>query len=376
MNLLMILFVIIGLSFLILIHEAGHFTSAKLFGLKVDEFGIGFPPRIFSWRKKKNILDKSGNKKVVEGETEYSVNWLPFGGFVKIAGERGEFSAAEKISDEISGSDESKKESQEVDKSRLFFSQPAWKKSVILLAGIFMNFIIGWFLISLAISIPAPKALVISKIEANSPASSAGFAEGDIVKNFSNSTDFINYVNANRGKQISIDVLRQGKELNIPVTPRVSTAQNEGAVGVYLENAGHPGENFFLALIDGFNATVNIAWMTLVAFGQLIAQLFLHGSLLSGVVGPIGIFGVAQETGKIGLIYFIQFLGVISVNLAVVNLIPFPALDGGRFLITIIEKIKGSPVPEKFEMWFNGAGFAFLIVLMVLLTIRDVTNIF
>ena len=376
MNFLTILFVIIGLSFLILIHEAGHFTSAKLFGLKVDEFGIGFPPRIFSWRKKKNILDKSGSKKVIEGETEYSMNWLPFGGFVKIAGERGEFSATEKLSDEISGSKDDKNESQKVDNSRLFFSQPAWKKSVILLAGILMNFIIGWFLISIAISIPAPKALVISKIEANSPAASAGFTEGDVVKNFSDSTDFINYINANKGKQISIDVLRQGKELNISVTPRVLVGQNEGAIGVYLENAGHPGENFFLALIDGFKATVNITLLTLVAFWQLITQLFLHGSLLSGVVGPIGIFGVAQETGKIGLIYLIQFLGVISVNLAVVNLIPFPALDGGRFLLTIIEKIKGSPIPEKFEMWFNGAGFVFLIVLMILLTIRDVTNTF
>ena len=113
-----------------------------------------------------------------------------------------------------------------------------------------------------------------------------------------------------------------------------------------------------------------------VALWQLITQLVFHASLLPGVVGPVGIFGVAQETGKIGMVYLLQFLGILSINLAVVNLIPFPALDGGRFLITIIEKIKKSAVSQKFELWFNGIGFAFLVILMVLLTIRDVIHLF
>ena len=417
MTILIILFVIIGLSVLILAHEAGHFICSKLFGLKVDEFGIGFPPRIFAWRPIKN----KGTLRETQGETEYSFNWLPFGGFVKIAGERGEFKLIEKVTRseprivdnegieiknedveisvkdgnsslveeiriqelEISTqgervSDERIKdlESDHGDTKRLFYAQPAWKKSVILLAGVFMNFIIGWLLISLALTVSAPKAVVISDIEPNSPAAAAGFAQGDIIKSFSDSQDFITFVNAHRGQTISIDILRGGKELNINVVPRTVTGANEGAIGVYLEDAGHPGENIFAALWDGLKTTGAIAWLTIVAFGQLIKQLFLHGSLLAGVVGPVGIFGIAEETGKIGVTYFIQFLGIISVNLAVVNLIPFPALDGGRFLMTIIEKIKGAPVPEKVEGWINGLGFAFLLVLMALLTIRDVAHLF
>jgi len=375
MTILIILFVIIGLSVLILAHEAGHFVCSKLFGLKVDEFGIGFPPRMFAWRPIKN----KGTPRETQGETEYSVNWLPFGGFVKIAGERGEFAMIENNS--LDGGTEEKENSQAIqppiaDRSRLFYAQPAWKKSIILLAGVFMNFIIGWILVSFALAVSAPKAVIISDIEPNSPAAAAGFAQGDIIKNFSDSEDFIAFVDAHRGQTITVDILRENKELNINVVPRAMTGTNEGAIGVYLEEAGHPGENIFAAVWDGFKTTGVIAWLTVVAFGQLVEQLFLHGSLLAGVVGPVGIFGVAEETGKIGITYFIQFLGVISVNLAVVNLIPFPALDGGRFLMAIIEKIKGSPVPEKVEGWVNSLGFAFLLVLMALLTIRDVGHLF
>jgi len=369
MTILIILFVIIGLSVLILAHEAGHFVCSKLFGLKVDEFGIGFPPRIFAWRSTKN----KGTANETKSETEYSFNWLPFGGFVRIAGERGEFALAE---ENIPDGEADDLKHDDSDVKRLFYSQPAWKKSIILLAGVFMNFIIGWLLISFALMVSAPKALVISDVEPNSPAVAAGFAQGDVIKNFSDSQDFISFVDAHRSQNIAVDILRGGKELNINVVPRVITGTNEGAIGVYLEDAGHPGENVLAALWDGLRATGTIAWLTVAAFGQLIKQLFLHGSLLAGVVGPVGIFGVAEETGKIGATYFIQFLGIISVNLAVVNLIPFPALDGGRFLMTVIEKIKGTPVPEKVEGWVNGIGFAFLLLLMALLTIRDVGHLF
>jgi regulator of sigma E protease len=368
MTILIILFVIIGLSLLILTHEAGHFVCAKLFGLKVDEFGIGFPPRIFAWKK---------------GETEYSINWLPFGGFVKIGGERGEFALEEELAKDAGGAPAKAENSAakspatavQPDEKRLFYAQPAWKKSIILLAGVFMNFIIGWLLVSFALTVGAPKALIISDVEAGSPAAAVGLAQGDIIKNFQDSADFIAFVNAHRGQAITVDVLRNNKELNLSVVPRVATAANEGAIGVYLEDAGHPGENVLAALWDGLMTTGALMWLTLVAFGQLVQQLFIHGSLMAGVVGPVGIFGVAEETGKIGATYFIQFLGVISINLAVVNLIPFPALDGGRFVMTVIEKIKGSPVPEKVEAWVNGLGFAFLLVLMVLLTIRDVGHL-
>jgi regulator of sigma E protease len=434
---LIFLIVIVGLSILILGHEAGHFLCAKLFGLKVDEFGIGFPPRIFSIRRYRgmNVVpvateretidvterDAMGNvieetivaereidtdipvtkwrffwgkqpekdiKGLAPGDTVYSVNWLPFGGFVRISGERGEFAMVEDNpispataesanSCELADRENSPGDQLLVaDHSRLFFTQPAWKKSIIVIAGIMVNFILGWLLISAVLMIGTPKALVITGIEAGSPAATVHIAAGDVVKNFTDAQSFINFVNAHRGQPTEIILLRNGKEVDITVTPRVNVGPNEGAIGVALSEGGTVREPFFQALWDGLRTSFILAGMIFQVLWQLIRSLFAHGTLLAGVVGPVGIFGVAEQTGRIGFIYLVQLLGIISLNLAVVNLIPFPALDGGRFLMVIIEKIKGSAIPEKVEAWVNGLGFAFLLLLMLLLTIRDVRGLF
>ncbi len=362
---LIAIIVIVGLSLLILGHEAGHFFAAKLFGLKVDEFGFGFPPRI-------------GAKKI--GDTEYSFNWLPFGGFVKISGERGEFAMLEEESGIANRVSPIGKENPDtrypIPDTRLFFAQPTWKKSLILLAGVIMNFIFGWLFISAAFMIGTPQALVVGGVEAGSPAAAVGIATGDVIKNFKDSQDFIAFVDAHKGEPTQFELLRDGKEVDVTATPRTQVGPNEGALGVSLADAGYPREGFFPAIRDGFTNASQLLWLTVGAFYDLIKSLIVHGSLLAGVVGPVGIFGVAEQTGNIGLVYLLQFLGVISINLTVVNLIPFPALDGGRFLMTIVEKIKGSPMSEKIEGWVNGVGFALLILLMVLLTVRDVRGLF
>lgn len=218
---LIVIIVIVGLSVLILGHEAGHFFMAKIFGLKVEEFGFGFPPRITAWKK---------------GDTEYSLNWLPFGGFVKIGGERGEFAMLE-----VDG----KEPVMPADDSRLLYAQPAWKKSLIMLAGVFMNFILGWILISATLMIGAPQALVISAVQPNSPAAAVGLMANDVIKGFTTAQSFIDYVNANRGKKISVDVIRNNKEIDFNVTPRIVTTPDEGAVGVELAQAGEAREGFF-----------------------------------------------------------------------------------------------------------------------------------
>ena len=361
---LIAIIVIVGLSLLILGHEAGHFFAAKLFGLKVDEFGFGFPPRIGAIKK---------------GETEYSFNWLPFGGFVKISGERGEFAMLEDesgIANRVSPIGEATSDIRSsIPDTRLFFTQPTWKKSLILLAGVIMNFIFGWLFISVAFMIGTPQALVIGGVEAGSPAAQVGMMTGDVIKNFKDSQDFIAFVNQNKGKLTTFDVERNGKDMRLEATPRTQVGPNEGALGVSLADAGYPREPFFPALWDGLKNAVALLGLTFGAFYDLIKSLVFHGSLLAGVVGPVGIFGVAEQTGSIGLVYLLQFLGVISLNLTVVNLIPFPALDGGRFLMTLVEKVKGSPISEKAEGLINGLGFAFLILLMVLLTVRDVRGL-
>jgi regulator of sigma E protease len=352
---LIIIIVIVGLSLLILGHEAGHFLVAKMFGLKIDEFGFGFPPRIGAIKK---------------GDTEYSFNWLPFGGFVKISGERGEFAMQDELKNGSAG-----KAAAIHDDKHLFFNQAAWKKSLIVLAGVIINFIFGWILLSIVLMVGTPQTLVISAIQPDSPAAQVGIMPGDVVRGYASSQSFIDYINAHRGDQITIAVLRDNKKVDFNVTPRVTTSPDQGPVGVELEEGGSPREAPLPAIWDGLQSSVILFGLTLAAFWQLIAQLFEHASLLPGVVGPVGIVGIAEETGKIGLMYLIQLLGIISINLAVVNLIPFPALDGGRFLMVILEKIKGSPVPEKFEAWVNGVGFAMLLILMVLLTVRDIKGL-
>ncbi len=356
---LILIIVIVGLSLLILGHEAGHFFAAKFFGLKVDEFGIGFPPRVAAWKR---------------GETEYSVNWLPFGGFVRIAGERGEFEMVRPSAD-MTLEGPLYRNAHATAKSRLLYAQPAWKKSIIMLAGVAINFLLGWLFLSLILMVGAPQALVIADVEPGSPAAQAGIMPGDIVAHYNTSQPFIDFINLHRGEPITMSVIRSNKENDITLTPRKVTAANQGAIGVALSEAGTEREGFIPAIRDGFLSAGIIAGMVLFTFFNLVQQLLAHATLLPGVVGPVGIFGIAEETGKIGMIYLLQLLGVISINLAIVNLIPFPALDGGRFIMAIVEKIKGSPISYKVEAWINGLGFAFLLGLMVLLTVRDVSGL-
>jgi regulator of sigma E protease len=354
---LIIIIVIVGLSLLILGHEAGHFFAAKAFGLKVDEFGFGFPPRIFA-------------KKI--GDTEYSLNWLPFGGFVRISGERGEFEIVDPDAEPSMSADSA---TPNPDKTRLFFTQPAWKKSVIVLAGVVTNFILGWFLISLVLMIGVPQTLIIEGTQAGSPAAQAGLQAGDIVKGYNGSQSFINYVNANKGQQITFTVIRNDKEIPYTITPRTTTTPDQGALGVELEQGGAARENPFSAIWDGLQDAAILSWLTIQAFYELIKQIFVHASIPAGVVGPVGIFGIAEETGKIGLAYLLQFLGIISINLMIVNCIPFPALDGGRFFMVLVEKVKGSPLSYKVEAAINGVGFALLLALMIALTVRDISGL-
>ncbi len=355
---LIAIIVIIGLSLLILGHEAGHFFAAKMFGLQVDEFGFGFPPRIAA-------------KKI--GDTEYSINWLPFGGFVKIAGERGEFAVVDGENANHAATDAvADTAAVQVDDSRRFYSQPAWKKSVIILAGVFTNFILGWLFISIVFMVGVPQTLVVAGTEPGSPAAAAGLQPGDIIKGYTGAQAFIAYIDAHKGSTVNVAVLRNDKEIDFTLTPRTNVGPNQGAIGVALEEGGAASEGFFAALRDGLIAAWNVSVLTVQAFGQLISQVFTKASIPSGIVGPVGIFSVAEETGKIGLAYLLQFIGVISLNLMVVNCIPFPALDGGRFVVILIEKMKRSPLPYAIEAWVNGIGFALLLALMIALTIRDV----
>jgi regulator of sigma E protease len=347
------IFVFIGLSILILGHEAGHFFAARFFKLKIDEFGFGFPPRIFAWRPKNS-------------ETEYSLNWLPFGGFVKIAGEN------DRMNEDVA----KLKELPEAERKRIFLFQPAWKRAVVLLAGVAVNFLIGWILITAIFMVGVPRAIVVSDVVSGSPAETAGFKKNDVILQFSEAELFTKFINDNKGRPTVFEVKRGDAVVQLTATPNIDPKPGEGALGVQFVPTGFPKESFFSAIFSGFTRTFELAWGIVLGFLMIIKNILTTGTLPDDVVGPVGIFGVASDVGKLGVVYLIHLISLISINLAVINLLPFPALDGGRFFMLLIEKIKGSPIPIKVEGITNAIGFGILILLMLVVTFKDIVKLF
>lgn len=347
-----VVLVILSLALLILAHEAGHFFTAKLFGIRVDEFGFGFPPRIWG---------------VKRGETIYSVNALPFGGFVRIYGE-----------DPDAASDGS-------DASRSFAVQPVWKRSCVMLAGVLMNALAGWVILSAVFMIGVPAHLAVVDVEAGTPAAAAGVRTGDLILSASSggtaladpitADDFVALARASAGQAVALTVDRGGSDIAIAVTGRENPPAGEGSLGIAIADTGVPAAPFFASLGNGAAETWQFSKLVVSDFYTLVTQVFVKPSVLKNVAGPVGIVSIADQASGFGFAYFLQFLGLISVNLAVLNLIPFPALDGGKFLFLLIEKAKRSPVSRRVQMAVNVVGFGALIVLMVLVTVQDVARL-
>lgn len=344
-----ILILIIGLSLLIFIHELGHFLVAKRFGLYVEEFGFGFPPRLFSWKK---------------GETVYSVNALPFGGFVKIFGERSDVSLLD-----------AGKEKQ-IPLERSFALQNVRRRSAIIAAGVVMNFLMGWLILAGIFSIGADGYAVVTQVSPNSPAALAGFLPGDQLADFEKSTDFIAFVNESRGKELTFAVLRSGERITLTATPDLTPPEGRGALGVALAESGIPKYGIIKSFWEGLKYATLITGKIFASLGALIVGIFTGADVLRQFVGPVGIVQVASDTARVGAIYLWQLIALISLNLAVLNILPFPALDGGRLFFLIIEKLKGSPISPKKEMLANAIGMALLLLLMVVITVRDVARLF
>jgi len=348
-----IVLLIVGISLLILIHEMGHFFAAKYFGLLVEEFGIGFPPRLF---------------KIKKGETVYSINLLPFGGFVRIHGEK------------------KPEKDKEENKERSFWYLPIWKRSTIIVAGVAMNFILGWVLISTMFIVGAPTKVIVADVLDNTPAAAAGIMAGDRILELGNGEAFyainevkqlIGLVNDSKGKEISLKLLRGDEEMVINnIVPRIEPPEKEGALGIALSELGIKKHGIFAGIWNGLISSFNIIGAIFTALANLILGIFTGGAVLENFVGPVGIFQIAGQAAEFGLIFIIQLIALISLNLAVLNIIPIPALDGGRLLFLIIEKIKGSPVSGNKEMWAHAVGFIVLILLMVVITARDIINLF
>ena len=354
---------IIVLSILIFVHELGHFLTAKKAGMKVEEFGFGFPPR--AWGIKR-------------GETIYSVNWIPFGGFVKILGEDGEHK----------------------DNHRSFAHAKPGIKSLVLVAGVTMNLLLAVALLSVGNYIGLRIGLSdsdlngrvkdlkiqIVQIADNSPAQKAGLLALDEIKGIKigNTPEYFvqkvadvqNIVNANKGNRVILDIRRGSQEVDKEIIPRINPPAGEGALGISLAATGIVNYPWYQAIYRGVQDTYFIARDTLFGYGLIIKNLFSTGKPGVELTGPVGIAVVTGQAARLGFAYLIQFMSLISINLAILNILPFPALDGGRLLFVIIEKIRRKPVSKKIENAVNAFGFALLLILMVYVTTKDVIKFF
>ncbi len=351
------------LSILIFVHEWGHYITAKLTGMRVDEFAIGFPPKIFSWKK---------------GETEYSLNALPIGGFVRIHGE-----------------DPTQVTLDDPDQARTFSARPKWAQAIVLVAGVTMNVLFAWFLfvVILMIGVPtqveegmaSPKAeLVVMKVLQNSPAA-AVIPPNAVITNIktadrslstltpSTVSDFIAQAGAS---EVEVTyTLNQEDLITVPVTPvtgLVETSPERPAVGISLALVETIRQPFLTALTDGFVRTIETTARIVVGLGSLLAGAFAGTADFSQVAGPVGIVGYVGDAAAIGFTSVLLFTAIISLNLAVINLLPVPALDGGRLVFVAIETMMRRPIPPVWAARVNFVGISLLLLLMLVATINDI----
>ncbi|MBU0732255.1 RIP metalloprotease RseP [Patescibacteria group bacterium] len=419
-----ILVFIFVLGLLVFVHELGHFVIAKSFKMGVEEFGFGYPPRVVGFQR---------------GGTTYSLNWIPIGGFVKITGENGQLPIDEMADDyrKQSKSDEINEkslteeanyvkkmfhgfddkvydeldtnkakyeylaETMESEKDKLdknaFYNKPIWQRFLVLIAGVTMNVLLCVFLLSAGYMIGFPSAtenlpagaevsneqIIVMDTEEGRPAETAGLQTGDVIKEVNGQPiktveEFRAATQENDGKEMAMTIEREGETQVVKITPE---QLDEGSVGVgaYLAETGLVKLPWHTAIWTGLKQTGMIIYLIFATLIKLVADAFTgQTEALEAVSGPVGIAVLANQAADLGFIYLLQFTALLSVNLAIFNLLPLPALDGGRIIFLIIEKIRRKPVSQKIEGMVHTIGFATLILLLGLVTIRDISkfNIF
>ncbi|MCK5465873.1 RIP metalloprotease RseP [Candidatus Parcubacteria bacterium] len=371
-----VLFLLI-LGIIVFFHELGHFVMAKLYNVKVEEFALGFPPKIFGVKK---------------GETEYRLNWVPLGGYCKIVGEDGE----------------------EKDNPRSFGSRSLFQRFQIISAGVLMNFFLAFVIFSFIFMVGFPQDITgkdlsiikagensgqasimvdeenaksvkdikiqISGIIEGSPADKAEIQVGDVIVRaddvkINSVEDLQNYTDENLGKPITLSIMRGEESLTKEIIPRENYPKDEGAMGVSLAQTAVVSYSFLEAIKQGFEYTVHLTIFILMAFASIIWGLVTTGKTVAEVSGPVGIAIMTQQAAAMGFLTVLNFTALISVNLAIINALPLPALDGGRMVFLLIEKIKGSPLNQQWETKANNFGFMLLMGLMVVVTFKDVMKL-
>ena len=348
----LLIFLII-LAVLILVHEWGHFWAARVANIQVEEFAIGFPPRIASYVKK---------------GTRYCINLIPIGGYVKLLGEMGESKD-----------------------HNAFVNRPVGSRLLVVVSGVLMNIVLAILLLTIGFTIgmaplqldpqdlggtQEPKVYIIESM-ANSAAAKAGIVQGDQIVGFEGAEiksieEVQEYTKLHSNQKVNVDIKRENKDLIIPV----QLGQSESPLGVSLAQASIVKLPFGGAL----SAALKETWLGVKAIfefvGVLFKDIFSSGKITEGVTGPVGIYNITQQATKLGLSFVIQLTAVISLNLAVINFIPFPGLDGGRGLFILLEAIfKRKVVRDQIEQIIHAIGFALLLLLILAITAKDIIKL-
>jgi regulator of sigma E protease len=354
------------LGILVFVHELGHFVVARKNGIKCEEFGFGFPPRAvgayFDEKTNKWKFIK-GSKDVESKNTIYSLNWIPIGGFVRIKGEDGD----------------GKKDSDS------FASKSALARISVLAAGVMMNFILAWVLLSATFMIGSYQdvtgennsnaKVLIEGIETVSPAQTMGMKIGDVVlkdgagNEIKTVLDVQNYVGENVGNEIALIVQRGDEQVKLTGTPRLNAETGRGVLGISsLGEVTIVRYGFFESFWKGLKEMGNMFAM----IGTVFVSLFQGENTGVEVMGPVKLAMFTGQIIPLGFVFMLRFIAIFSVNLGVINILPFPALDGGRILFVLIEKIKGSKVNQKVESIVHSVGMMILLSLMLFVTMKEV----
>ncbi len=356
-----IVLIIIIFSILVIAHEWGHFIVARRNGVKVEEFGIGFPPKLFGRRRHK-------------GGTLFSVNALPIGGFVRLKGEDGRSKAPDS-----------------------FAAKKTWPKTKIVLAGVGMNFLIAYAILVFLLIVGLPPIIpgdlhqigpfhakrvttspvTVLAINKDSSADKAGLKLSDQVLSINGqtitSTEQLQQATKQFAGQTVTLVIRSGTSEKT-ITPTLGNDEKTGYLGV----AGQPLEltyyGFFQALGAGLILMVQLVVATVMAFVGFIVGLFTRAQVSENVAGPIGIVSIFGSVVQFGWRYILAFVATISLSLAVINALPIPALDGGRLLVILVQRAGVKITPQR-EQWIHLGGFVFLILLVIIVSISDIWRV-
>lgn len=388
---------IVGLSVLIFFHELGHFVFAKIFKIKVEEFGIGYPPRLLGfiffpkkerknswfkfWKKERSRVKFFFGKKTpkqAKEKTIYSLNWIPFGGFNKIKGELGDNDSPDS-----------------------FYVQAWWKKAIVAMGGVLLNIVLAIILFSFCYLVGLPQdvdnvsegkiikqvGVQVGMVYPDSPAEKSELKIGDVIvsiegEEIDSVKEVQSQINSNINNLLEIKIKRKEEVLlkTVEVVPAIEISpeyeENEGAIGIGLSNTAIVSYSLKDSILKGFKTTFVMIGQIFTGIWMIFKSIFTKGKMAGELLGPVGITAMASEMAQVGFIYFIQFIGILSVAIGAFQMIPFPGLDGSRVLFSIIEGIKGKPLKKRTEMILMNFGFYILLFVLLYVTFKEIIGFF